>query len=80
MRTSLQDEVRPGSTCRSPLGALCVPGGRQAEKESSSTPSKAPGPLHVYERAHEWRPDSSLEEQFFTESLILAQDERWRRA
>ena len=50
------------------------------QPEIKQYPVEASGLLHVYEAPLERCTDNSSREQFFTESLILAQDERWRRA
>jgi hypothetical protein len=68
--------VRPGSTL-----AAC----RQARNQAvQQYPVEAPGLASVYWQSIEVGAlDKSIsfrEKQFFTESLILAQDERWRRA
>ena len=64
-------QVRPWR--RLPLGASPC---RQARNKQY--PVEAPGLASVYWRPLEWR--MTLFVKFFTESLILAQDERWRLA
>ena len=67
--------VRPGSIRR----RLRSRGGLRNQEVPAVPRRGARAPLHVYEQPL-CGALTALREQFFTESLILAQDERWRRA